>query len=147
MYIWKIFSPILWAPPKSGDHFLFSINYFEFFCQNRLAFSFCTILLLCWVYIVTFTKVPITYHVKFIPFIILLYSPSPMPGIVSKGLNFPFTCMCIQYLHHIHTPTHPFPTSYVLPFPPGSNPPERTCSALLFPVSVKKKNDSFVCLR
>jgi hypothetical protein len=75
MYSWKIFSPILWAPPKSGDHFLFSINYFEFFCQNRLAFSFCTILLLCWVYIVTFTKFLTIYHWWIHPSITLLYYP------------------------------------------------------------------------
>jgi hypothetical protein len=42
--------------------------------------------------------------VEFTPSIILLYPPSPIPGIVSIGLIFPFSYMCTQNLHHIYPP-------------------------------------------
>jgi hypothetical protein len=67
------------------------------------------------------------------------FTPLPIPGIVSTGLNFPFKYMCTQYLHHTHPP-HPFPTSfpcqwYQLPLPL----PDRDCSTLLFCNFVKEK--------
>jgi hypothetical protein len=58
---------------------------------------------------------------------------APLPGIVSTGLSFPLTCMCkcmcTQYLYYIHSPT-PFP--HTLSPPTGTNPPDRTCSLILF---------------
>jgi hypothetical protein len=49
---------------------------------------------------------------EFTPSTILLHSPSLIPWIVSTGLIFPFTYMCIQYLHCIH------PTPFPYLFPP-----------------------------
>jgi hypothetical protein len=74
------------------------------------------------------------------------YSPSFLlnPEIVSIGLIFPFTYMCTQYLHYIHPHTL---SPYFLPTPTGTNPSDRTCSALLFSNFVKEKNDIFVYLR
>jgi hypothetical protein len=40
---------------------------------------------------------------------------SPIPGIVSAGLTFPFTCMCTQYSSSY--------TFSPLPLPIGTNPP------------------------
>jgi hypothetical protein len=57
----------------------------------------------------------------------LSFSPL-IPGIVSTGINFPFTYMCTQYLHHIHPP---MPLPYLLPPPTGTNPPTRIHSTLL----------------
>jgi hypothetical protein len=45
---------------------------------------------------------------EFTPSTILLYPPPPIAGIVSTGIISPFTYMCTQYLHYIHTP-NPFP--------------------------------------
>jgi hypothetical protein len=47
---------------------------------------------------------------EFTPFVILLYHPLSIPGIVSTGLIFTFTYICTQYLH-LFTPPRPFPTS------------------------------------
>jgi hypothetical protein len=71
-------------------------------------------------------------------------SLSPIPGIVSTGLIFPFTYMCTQYLHHIHPPT---PFLHISPFPlVPTPPPGRTCSApILWLCKRKEKNDIF-CL-
>jgi hypothetical protein len=42
-------------------------------------------------------------------------TPLPsIPGIISKGVIFPFTCSCTLYLHSIHPPTS-FPQ--LLPYP------------------------------
>jgi hypothetical protein len=41
----------------------------------------------------------------------ILSIPSPIPGIVSTGLIFPFTYTCTEYFYHIQPPTH-FP--YIL---------------------------------
>jgi hypothetical protein len=51
--------------------------------------------------------------------------------------------MCTQYFHHIYSPT---PFLHILPNVHCINPPDRSCSALLFPDSVKKKKLHF-CLR
>jgi hypothetical protein len=61
---------------------------------------FFIIILLLWGHIVTFIKVLTKYIIpKFTHFIILLYSPSPIPRIVSAGLIFHFhTC-----IHNIST--------------------------------------------
>jgi hypothetical protein len=58
---------------------------------------------------------------EFTPSIILLYSVSPIPGIVSNSLIFPFIYMCTQwiYFHYIHPPTL-FP--HILPPLTGINP-------------------------
>jgi hypothetical protein len=53
------------------------------------------------------------------PSIILLYSPSPIPGILSTGIIFLFAYTCTQYLHHIHPP---MPFSHLLSPPTGTNP-------------------------
>jgi hypothetical protein len=67
---------------------------------------------------------------------ILLYSLLPISGIVLIGLIFPFAYMCTQYLLHIHPPT---PSSHLIPPPTATNPPDRTCSAVLFSDFVKEK--------
>jgi hypothetical protein len=106
-------------------------------------------LLLCCGYIVASTKVLIIcqiYHTWIYP---LHHSPLSLPtpilGIVSTGLIFPFTYIYTQYLHQIHPPT-PFP--HIL-LSMDTNPPQptkthRTCFALLFSDFVKEKNDIFV---
>jgi hypothetical protein len=58
---------------------------------------FTIIILLYWRSIVTFTKAPTTYHCWIHPSIILLYPPSPIPGMVSTGLTFPFLHECIIF--------------------------------------------------
>jgi hypothetical protein len=45
---------------------------------------------------------------------ILYYPPTPIHGIVSKAIIFPFTYMCTQYLHNIHPPV-PFPHHFLPP--------------------------------
>jgi hypothetical protein len=73
--------------------------------------------------------------VELTPFIIL-YSPSPIPGIVSTDLIFAFTYTSSQFLHYIHSPKYfylihtPF-HCYQCPY--------RTCSAILFSDFVKNK--------
>jgi hypothetical protein len=64
---------------------------------------------------------------QYTEYIIVDFTPSttllsPVPGVVSTGLIFPFTYLCTQYLHHIHLPT-PFP--YLLPAPIGTNAPRK----------------------
>jgi hypothetical protein len=50
--------------------------------------------LLYWGHIVTFTKVLTIYHSWIHPLHHSpLFPPPPIPGIVSKGLTFPFTYM------------------------------------------------------
>jgi hypothetical protein len=75
--------------------------------------------LLCWGYVVTFTKLLHYIILEFTPSIILLYPPLPIPRIVSPGLIFPLTHMSTECLHHIHPPI-PFP--YILSPPTGTNP-------------------------
>jgi hypothetical protein len=76
---------------------------------------------------------------EFTPSTIFLYSSlSPIPGVVSTGLIFPFIYTCTQCLHCIYPPV-PFP--HLLPSPTGTNSPSqtgRTCSALLFSNFVKE---------
>jgi hypothetical protein len=77
---------------------------------------------------------------EFTPSTVLHYLlPSPVPGIISTGIIFPFTYMCTQYLYYIHSPT-PFP--HILPFPTGTNPQ----AGPVLPTSdfVKETNDIFV---
>jgi hypothetical protein len=47
---------------------------------------------------------------QFTPSTTLHYAPTPIPGVISTGIIFEFTPMCIQCLHHIHPPTF-FPTT------------------------------------
>jgi hypothetical protein len=76
------------------------------------------ILLLCWGYIVAFTKIFTIYHTWIHPLHNSPLSPPPLIlGIVLTGLIFPFTFMCTQHLHLIHPPI-PFPTSSALPLVP-----------------------------
>jgi hypothetical protein len=76
---------------------------------------------------------------EFTPSILLLYSPSHIPGTVSTGLIFPFSYMSTKYFHHIH--------SYTLSlYPPLSHwcqPPDRTRFAFLSSVFEKRH----FCLR
>jgi hypothetical protein len=71
---------------------------------------------------------------EFTPSTTLLY-PLPIPGIVSIGIIFAFTNMCVQYLHCIHPPI-----LFLCHLPPP-NPPLccRICSALLFSNFVEDK--------
>jgi hypothetical protein len=100
--------------------------------------------LLYWRYIVEFTKI-LTMYLIYHSWIHLLHHsplfPSPTPGIVSTGVIFPLTFMCIQYFHHIHPPTT-FP--HILPLllvpTPQTGPVLPSCSLILW----KKKIDSFV---
>jgi hypothetical protein len=63
--------------------------------------------------------------------------------IVSTGLIFPFTHMCMQYLHYIHL-LHLFPTSSPLRLIPTA--PGRICCTFLFSDFVKGKKVKF-CLK
>jgi hypothetical protein len=69
---------------------------------------------------VAFTKVLIIYQI-YHTWIHSLHhsslSPPLIPEIVSKGIMFPFTCMCTQYLHPVHPPI-PFPH---VALPTGTN--------------------------
>jgi hypothetical protein len=65
-----------------------------------------------------------------------LFSPLPIPGIVSTVLIFPLTYMCTQYLYYIH-PRTPFP--HILPLPQ----PPRQDLTLLFSDFVKTKRFYF----
>jgi hypothetical protein len=88
-------------------------------------FPFYFLLLLFWVYIVTFTKFLTIYHSWIYSFFYSPSSPHPIPGIVSTGLIFVFTYICTQYWHHILPPT---PSPYILPLS-------------LVPASTKNKNE------
>jgi hypothetical protein len=84
-----------------GQVFLFI--YFElssiFYCCAELG------------YIVAFTKVLTMYqiyHSWIHPLHHSLLSPYPHSWNSFNRYHFPFTCMCTQYLHHIHPPS-PFP--------------------------------------
>jgi hypothetical protein len=99
-------------------------------------------LLLCWVG-VHCGIYRSSYYISNIIFeftisIILLYLPSPIPGIVSTGIIIPFTYMCTQYLYYIHPPTL-FP--YFFSPSHKHQPPNPPQGQLM----LKKKND--VCLR
>jgi hypothetical protein len=59
------------------------------------------------------------------------------------GIIFPFTHMCTQYLHYINLHM-PFPHFLPLPLVPATNPPDRTCSALLFSDFEKDSDILFV---
>jgi hypothetical protein len=64
-----------------------------------------------------------------------LFSPPPIPGIVSTGIIFQFTVMCTQYLHYIHPPT-PFlhlltPSYWYQPHPIRQNLFPSSCSLVL----------------
>jgi hypothetical protein len=77
------------------------------------------LLLLCWRYIVTFTKVLTMYHSSIYPLHHSPLSPPfPIPGIVSICLIFPLTCM----VHNIGT-TLPSYSLSPPPPPTGTNPP------------------------
>jgi hypothetical protein len=82
-------------------------------------------LLLSWMgYTVAFTNVLIVYQIYHtwlhLLHTILLYPPPPIPEIVSRGLIFAFTYMCV----------HSFCTIFTLLWPPaGSVPP--SCSPIL----------------
>jgi hypothetical protein len=81
---------------------------------------------------------------QYIKYIILefTFTPPCIRGIVSINLILPFTYICTQYLHHIHT-LKPFPHVH---FPPtGMNPRNRTHFPLLFSDFVKRKKMTF-CL-
>jgi hypothetical protein len=86
------------------------------------------------------------YHTEFTPSNHSPLSfPPTIPGIVLISLIFPFTCMCTQYLHHIH-PLWPYPHLLPLPLVPSPNPTlaDKTCSVLLFSDFVKEKKMKFL---
>jgi hypothetical protein len=83
-------------------------------------------------------------------YISYLNSPSPSVSfilfyphswIVSAGLIFPFTYMYTQYLHCTHPPT---PFSNILLHPPGTRPPTKDLSILVFSDCVKENNLAFL---
>jgi hypothetical protein len=96
-------------------------------------------------YIVEFTNVLTKYQIYHSPWPPLSFtSHSPIPGIVSTGIIFPFKYICIQYLHHIHPPTTPSPHPplshwYHLP---QTGPLLSSCSQFC-----KKEMIFFVCFR
>jgi hypothetical protein len=69
-------------------------------------------------------------------------TPTPIPGVVSTGIIFPFTYICTQYLCCIHSPMS-FP--HLLPPSTGTSPSGRTCPTLLFSDFVKVNKYHF-CL-
>jgi hypothetical protein len=100
-------------------------------------FFFLFLLLLYWGYIVTFTKVLITYHSWIHP---LHHSPlSPPPPHSWNSFNRShFSIYRHEYI--ILSPYSPSCTILPhLPPPISNNPPDRTCFAFLFCVFVKKK--------
>jgi hypothetical protein len=103
-------------------------------------------LLLCWGYIVTFTKDLTKYqicHTWIHPSIILIL-PSPIPGIVSAGLIFPFINMCTQNLYHIHTP---IPLPHIFPPPTDTNTPRKDLFCLLVLWICKRKKVTFLFVK
>jgi hypothetical protein len=72
---------------------------------------------------------------KFFQYIIVEFPPPsfslfpPITGIVLTVLFFPFTYMCTQYWHHIHSPKS-FPC--ILSLLTSTNSPSGTCYTLLF---------------
>jgi hypothetical protein len=81
---------------------------------------------------------------EFIPSTSLLYSPLPIPGIVSKGITFAFISMCTQCLHHIHPP-NPFPCHLPLLLVPVLPRQDLFCTPVLWFCRKKKKKWHF-CL-
>jgi hypothetical protein len=80
--------------------------------------DFLKLLLLFWGYTVTFTKILTIY--SWIHLLHHLIPLPPIPAIVSTGFIFQFSCLCTQYLHHIH-PLHLFLIFFLSP-PTGTNP-------------------------
>jgi hypothetical protein len=95
---------------------------------------------------------------KFFQYIILEFNPStillhppllPFPGIVLTSIIFPFTYICAQYLHYVHSPS-PFP----LFFSPLTDTNTSRQDLLHSPVlqfcirkKEKEKKDIFACVR
>jgi hypothetical protein len=118
-----------------------SFNIFFYILREKDLFIY-FLLVLCWGYIVTFTKVLTIYNSCIHSVHLSPLFPSPIPRIVLTVLIFPFIYMYTQYWHHIHpflisSPSHWYQS------------PGRTCSTLLFSIFVKKKKKKkrhFQCL-
>jgi hypothetical protein len=83
-----------------------------------------------------------SYNITNIPYLnslppsLSFISPYAISGTGSTGLIFPFTCMCIHYLYHIH-PLTPFP--HILPSSTGTKSLRQNMFCLLFSDFVKEK--------
>jgi hypothetical protein len=102
--------------------------------DHRVCFYFVIFFKLCWGYIVTFAQILTVYHSWIHPSIILLYSLSPIPGIVSTGLNFHFHTW-VHNISTILTVLHPFLVPCPLPLVPT---PNRTCFTCMFSIFGKR---------
>jgi hypothetical protein len=90
-------------------------------------------LLLCLGYIAAFTKVLTIYQIYHTWICPLHHFPLSPPLHSWNSFNrshFSLTFMCTQQLHCTHPPT-PFP--HFLPYPTGTNPKDRICSARCSP--------------
>jgi hypothetical protein len=87
----------------------------------------------CGIYKSSYTVSNISY-LNYLPPSFCFISPSPIPGIVSAGLIFPFKYICTQYLHYINL-LIPFPhilSLPLVPLPPGPVPPSCQNCVLYF---------------
>jgi hypothetical protein len=111
---------------------------FSFFYCSIIIFSFFTVVLEvhCSIY-------KSSYNISDLNSLFSSFSFIPL-SIVSIGHIFPFMYMCTTYLYHIHPVTL---FRRLLPAPTGINPPDRTCSTLLFSDFIKEKDDIFISLK
>jgi hypothetical protein len=102
---------------------LFSIYWPSVFCC-WVFLMLCYVGVHCGIYKNSYNILNISYLNYLLPH--SPFSPSsPIPEIVSTDLIFPFTYMCTQYLHYIHSP-------HLLPYCTDTNPPPKEPIYFLF---------------
>jgi hypothetical protein len=79
------------------------------------------------------------YYTWIHPSLILLYAPPPIPGILSRDIDFVFTFMCTYFLHCIH-PSTAFPCQLPLLIDTNPSSPKRPVLPFCSPI-FRRKND------